>query len=423
MITKKIFLLLAMLYCAFAACPVWAAAADPKTEGKRLCQLGRYEEAMPYLEKAIRQNRKSGALWYLAICRQHLYDFEGALEAAETYRTVLNSQDWLDRADSLIAELNICRRAYDHTQDVVVIDSMLVDRDGFFSHYQLGAESGRIVQGEDGPYFENQAADHRIFSDGSQLFEVHRFHDQWEEAQPLAGISADEFDLAYPFMRSDGATLYFACDSTPGMGGYDIYRTSYNADDGGFYQPERLGMPFNSPYNDYMMAIDETHQVGWWATDRNAPEGMVTIYLFLFDEDPTYLDEPTASRARLDCIAETWREEQGYADLLAELQSAPQTAQIEAPKIRIIISDDKVYSGLEQFRSPQALDAYQRSEELSAQIAELEQNVAQWRIDYSHAKGSQQKSLSAQLLKAEESLLLMYQQQREAVLQYRRLEQ
>lgn len=420
---KKIFLLLAIVVFTLLGSGIAQAAVDNKTEGKRLCQEGRYEEALPYLEKALKQNKKSGALWYMAIVRQHLYDFDGALEAAETYRTVLNSEEWLDRADSLISVLNICRRAYEHTQDVVIIDSMLVSADDFFTHYQLGAESGRILQGDQGLYYENQAADYHIVSNGNELLESHKFQNQWEESHPLSGLGSLDCTISYPFMRSDGETLFFASDSIPGMGGLDIYRTSYNADEGSYYQPERLGMPFNSPYNDYMLAIDETHQVGWWATDRNAPEGQVMIYLFLYEDDPEYLDEPTVSRARLDCIAETWREEQGYAELINQLKEAPQAPVVEAPKLHIVINDNKVYSSTDQFRNPQALAAYQRSESLSQQIAELEQTVAEARHQYRGANSQQKRSLESRLQKAEETLITLYQQQRDAVMQYRRMEQ
>lgn len=400
------------------------AAVDYKAEGKRLCQLGQYEEAIPYLEKAVKQNRKSGALWYLAIARQHLYQFDEAIDALETYQTVLNSDEWITRADSLLSVLRICSRAYEHTEDVVIIDSMQVDKADFFTHYRLGAESGRIQHSEElGIYFENQAGDYRLTTDGSRFYDCHRFQGKWEEAHPLPGIGTEDFELTYPFMRSDGETIYFACDSTPGMGGFDIYRTSYNSEDGTYYMPERLGMPFNSPYNDYMMAIDETHQVGWWATDRSAPAGQVTIYLFLLESDPEYLDEPTISRARIDDIRESWREEEGYAELLREVMEAPQTPVIEVPKLHIVINDDKVYASVDDFRNPSARAAYLEYEQLAEKLKTLEDALAQTRLEYARANASQKQQLASRILKAEESLFTYYAQLREAELKYRRLEQ
>ena len=40
-------------------------------------------------------------------------------------------------------------------------------------------------------------------------------------------------------------------------------------------------MPFNSPANDYMYAIDEFNNIGWFASDRYQPDNKVCIYVFV----------------------------------------------------------------------------------------------------------------------------------------------
>jgi hypothetical protein len=334
----------------------------------------------------------------------------------------LSSAEWLNRADSLMTVLQIGQRAFDHCQDVVIIDSLLASKDDFFTYYRLGAESGRIQSEQGEPYFESLAADYQLFSTGSGLEDRHRFQGQWDERHSVNGIGSNRFRIIDPFLRTDGETLYFACDSTPGMGGFDIYRTTFNPDMNAYYEPERLGMPFNSPYDDYMMAIDETHQVGWWATNRNASADSVTIYLFLLDDDPVYLDEPTASRARIDNIAETWREEGGYASLIAELMEAPQEV-VEEKKLHIIINDDKIYTSEEQFRNSDARRAYQRSVAVEHEIAEQEAALVALRSEYARASAASRKALAPKIERAEESLFALYGRLREAVLRYRRLEQ
>ena len=423
LLMKNIRLILS-IFLFFAAIPLAQAApvVDNKAEGKRLCQLGRYSEAKPFLEKAIRQNPRSGALWYMAIVKQHLYDFDGAVEALEAYLPALSSAEWLNRADSLMTVLQIGQRAFDHCQDVVIIDSLQASKDDFFTYYRLGAESGRIQSEQGEPYFESLAADYQLFSTGSGLEDRHRFQGQWDERHSVNGIGSNRFRIIDPFLRTDGETLYFACDSTPGMGGFDIYRTTFNPDMNAYYEPERLGMPFNSPYDDYMMAIDETHQVGWWATNRNASADSVMIYLFLLDDDPVYLDEPTASRARIDNIAETWREEGGYASLIAELMEAPQEV-VEEKKLHIIINDDKIYTSEEQFRNSDARRAYQRSVAVEHEIAEQEAALVALRSEYARASAASRKALAPKIERAEESLFALYGRLREAVLRYRRLEQ
>ena len=392
-----------------------------KQLGQDLCKAGRYAEAIPYLEKSVAQNRRSGALWYLCIARQHLYDFDGAIEALEAYMPVLNSEEWKSRADSLMTMCRIGQRAFEHTADVVVIDSMLVPRDSFFEYYKLGAESGRVMADEDAVFYENQLGDHRIYSDGHSLSECHRFQGQWEERHQLQGVGSEDFSVQYPFLRSDGETLYFASDSLPGLGGLDIYRTTYDSDEGKFYQAERLGMPFNSPYDDYMMAIDETHQVGWWATNRNAPADSVTIYLFLLDAEPQYLDDPTPELARLDCIANTWRETDGYAALVDELLNASQKAE-PVQSLHVIVADGIVYTDESQFVSAEARNVYRLLQSVKQKIEESEQNLQNMRSEYARLNSESRSQTALQILDLEQELALLYRNEKELAITYRQCE-
>lgn len=393
-----------------------------KWMGQSLCLTGNYVESLPYLEFAVRQNKKSGAQWYLAITLQHLYDFEGALEAVDAYRPVLNSPFWIARADSLESEIRQGQRAMEHVQDVVVVDSLLVPRSSFFSYYRLGAESGRILNGEDGLFFENQAGDYRIYSIDDELYQCHMVQGEWEELDPMPGLGSCDYQLIDPFMRSDGETIYFASDSLPGMGGLDIFKTKYNAEEGRYYQPERLGMPFNSPFDDYMLAIDETHQVGWWATERKQDPENVIIYLFLLDDDPQYLDEATVSRARIDNIAETRRDGVDYVALIASIMNAEQQAVVESVA-NIIINDSKRYTQKDQFASSAALSAYENSCDLKEQLDEISVQLDALRKEFSGQKNSNRSHLRSQILSLEERQLELTRQYQNQVKTYRQQEQ
>ena len=86
---------------------------------------------------------------------------------------------------------------------------------------------------------------------------------------------------AYPFFLNDGVTLYYASNGEGSIGGYDIFITRLNLENNTYLKPENVGMPFNSIYNDYMMAVDEMLNIGWFVSDREQIPGKVTIYLFI----------------------------------------------------------------------------------------------------------------------------------------------
>ena len=56
-------------------------------------------------------------------------------------------------------------------------------------------------------------------------------------------------------MTSDGETLYFAAMSEEGLGGYDIYVTRFDSDEGTFLEAENVGLPYNSFSDDSLFCM------------------------------------------------------------------------------------------------------------------------------------------------------------------------
>ena len=105
--------------------------------------------------------------------------------------------------------------------------------------------------------------------------------DKWSDGSLLPGSINEAMNADYPYVLTDGITIYYASDGPGSMGGYDIFVTRYNTNTDSYLMPENVGMPFNSPYNDYMYVIDEFNDLGWFASDRYQPEGKVCIYVFI----------------------------------------------------------------------------------------------------------------------------------------------
>lgn len=410
-----------------------------KFYGQCLCMTGEYEESLKYLEAGAKGG-KTGALWYLGISKQHLYDFEGALENLEKYRKICTAASgWLQRTDSIIAECKLGLRAVNHVQDVVIVDSLLVPKQNFFAHYKLGPESGHIVSPAEcgrtihqlsdssAAVFESLAEDYRLMAirnneDNSyNLYSSTFLEGIWNAPEKIESIGGENCKVAYPFLRSDSETLYFACDSTPGIGGLDIYVTHYNSETNSYYSPNRLGMPFNSPYDDYMMAIDETNQVGWWATERGAKPGFVCIYIFKVEDEPEYLEGENISRARIDRIADTWRPDESYDELISQIHN-PSAKTVVGKKVFIPIRDGIVYTSANDFKNPQARNAYETSLKIEESLAEAKEDLRSLRESYSEANAASRRQLQVQILQKEKVVLTLQDQLKSLRKQYRNQE-
>ncbi len=175
----------------------------------------------------------------------------------------------------------------------------------------------------------------------------------------------------------DGVTLYFAQQGEGSLGGYDIFVTRYDAETQQYLKPENLGMPFNSPANEYLLAIDEASQLGWLVTDRNQQGDTVCVYVFVPSqtrdvyEYEAYERSELLSFARLSSVAATQTNRQAVAQAQERLKAQRGRREVRSKvQHRWVISDDKVYTELAQFRSEAA-------RRIAAQLEEEEKTLGQ----------------------------------------------
>ena len=225
---------------------------------------------------------------------------------------------------------------------------------------------------------------------------------EWESPVDIDPMAGENGDVNYPFLLPDGITLYYASDGESSIGGYDIYMARRNADNG-FLEPVNLGMPYNSPFNDYMMAIDEYTGVGWFASDRNRIPGKVTVYVFVPSEMRVNVDaDDPALRARalLSPIAATQEEGVDYSSLLDAVRRAGAESSAAAREISLYIPGRGLVTSLSQLKTDagrHAAKVYaQACGEYDAEVARLDA----MRVEY----GRGNESLAAAIRSAEESL-------------------
>ncbi len=91
-------------------------------------------------------------------------------------------------------------------------------------------------------------------------------------------------DEEFPWWASDN-TLFFSSDGHEGLGGLDIYKTTYNG--GRFSAPENLPWPINSPYDDISQAIAINLDSAYISSDR--PDKKAGDNIFYYEKREIYL--------------------------------------------------------------------------------------------------------------------------------------
>jgi hypothetical protein len=206
----------------------------------------------------------------------------------------------------------------------------------------------------------------------------------WETPHSIGSAVNNGGNADYPFVMSDGVTLYYASDGEGSLGGYDIFIS--RREDNEFLAPQNVGMPYNSPYNDYLLAIDEVTGMGWWATDRNGIDGQVTIYKFIPSElRVNYdVDEPRlASYAKVASIRDTWAAGADYSAILNAVDGITTDAHTEAHDFELGFADGRRYTKWDDFHNAAArrkmeqyVDAREAFDEQSVELAGLRERYA-----------------------------------------------
>ena len=319
------------------------------------------------------------------------------------------------------------------TQQILIIDSIVVDKDMILPHLRLSSETGRLMTSRDflgksvsGSAFVNEMGNKAYFSlpDDSlrqQIFTSDVLGNEWSNPQLIKGISEGISEASYPFMLTDGITIYFAGKGDESIGGYDIFLTRYDSRNGCFFKPENIGMPFNSESNDYLYAIDEFNRIGYFVSDRRQPEGKVCIYIFVPSDSrktydsSIYTEQQIRDFADITCIADTWGNGAERKDALARLKAInnvkPGTdKKANTQYVSIVINDALTYSSAADFRSTKAAQLYQEYLDAQGRLAKYESELEKARDLFPKASAADRRSLRQEILQMEEESQKLYQQ-------------
>ena len=86
---------------------------------------------------------------------------------------------------------------------------------------------------------------------GKDLFFMKKLpNNTWSEPLNLGSPINTAADEDFPFLSKDEMTLYFSSKSHGSMGGYDIFKSTWDEKNNTWTEPINMGAPINSPFDD-----------------------------------------------------------------------------------------------------------------------------------------------------------------------------
>ena len=354
--------------------------------------------AVKHLKYAAIRGISRDVYYYLGRAYQLNYNFKEAIAAFDRFLKYAKQDDIRrEKAEQYKKESETGESMSTKIYYLQVISKDTVSKENILSMYHPVKDVGYIFNNRDffesgldpnGILYLTERKDEVYFSmpqdsmHNQDLYKMEKLLDGWSDPIPLKEINS-EYDDLYPYLMIDGVTLYFSSNREGGLGGYDIYKTVYDPDTKSFSEPVNMGIPFNSPRDDYFFVTDEFTGVAWFTSNRYTSGDKVMVYQIIWDKSVVknmVYEEKDIKIASTMPLLENIPEK--YKALKNKSKEQTKKATVKA-LFNFKVTDDVTYTDFSQFRSKEALEIFRKGYVLQQEKDSLSAVMQNKRQEYS----------------------------------------
>ena len=324
-------------------------------------------QAVKRLKYAALKGVSRDAFYYLGRAYQLSYQFEEAISQYNRFLKYASASDIRnEKAENYKQECEVGIRLSAKVYHLDVYSRDTVPEDKILQAYRPVKDVGRITRNSDffesgldpnGILYLTERGDEVYFTMEEELgttsiFKMEKLLDGWSEKKALEGVNTASNE-SHPYVIIDGSTLYFSSNREGGIGGYDLYKANYDSESKMFSDPVNLGVPFNSPKDDYLFVADEFNSLAWFASNRETNDSTFIVYAIRWD-DSVVKDLVQDMNEIKDVAAMVLTDQPNpYASDIDEVNGG--VKQIEdAALFHFLVADTLEYSDVEHFNSDEA---------------------------------------------------------------------
>ncbi|MBT3209508.1 MAG: hypothetical protein HN704_09225 [Bacteroidetes bacterium] len=263
-----------------------------------------------YLKIAITGIVPANAYFYLARSYHLTYQFD---KAKVYYEKFLQKAKRKDAANfETIRQIEMCQNGMEITKSVKklkTIKNVSIKNDDFFRAYRINF-SGKFTP-KPKEFFSineklriksNQQYQNEIifYSEKSDIIYYSSWFNRsgldivvkqklkknkWTQTQKLSEIINTKYDDAFPFLHTDGKTLYFSSKGHNSMGGYDIFKTTFDSVENTWSEPTNLNFPINTPHDDFLFVLNNEKNTATFASNRMTDKTRISVFTISLNEN------------------------------------------------------------------------------------------------------------------------------------------
>ncbi len=256
-------------------------------------------KGMPYLEFAVGRSDVDPEAFFFLGKGYHLnYNFSKAAKNYEKYIGLAKSK-MIAKYDvnGHLRQAKNGRSLLRNLTDIIVLQKQKLKEADFFKVYDLSEFGGKLVLKPDEfktSYEKEESIESVLYlpkdasriyfssidsEDGNRdLYYAERTAKGWSSKKKLPSTINTEFDEDYAFMHPDDNVLYFSSKGHNSLGGYDIFRSSYDESTGSWSKPENMDFAINTPDDDFLFITDKEQKKAYFSSKRSSVQGEVHVY-------------------------------------------------------------------------------------------------------------------------------------------------
>lgn len=256
------------------------------------------KKCLPYLKFAYSKpdNSPKETPFYLGKAYHINYLFDEAIKYyLEFKKTGSSSQQKKLQVERELRACGYGKRLLSNLSDLVVLSKKQLNEADYFRSYDLKTVGGKLLAKPDD--FKTSAdkkkkdksivylpsIGNRVYyssygeGENKDIYYATKLpNGTFSKAQKVTGINSDQ-DEDFPFLHPNGTTIYFASKGFNGMGGYDIFKSTYIEGTDSWTPPVNMEFPINSPDDDYLYVTDSLEKTAWFSTGRQSLPGKIDV--------------------------------------------------------------------------------------------------------------------------------------------------
>jgi hypothetical protein len=106
----------------------------------------------------------------------------------------------------------------------------------------------------------------------------------WSEPFKMGAEINTDYNEDFPYLSTDGVTLYFSSQGHNTMGGFDLFKSTWNPEENTWTKAENLGYPVNTTDEDRSISLTPDNRVGYISALRPGGQGDLDLYRIRFND-------------------------------------------------------------------------------------------------------------------------------------------